>query len=333
MASDTTVQNNLKAPVALPSTVVTGKKLAFVFVAMLLALLLCALDQTILATALPRIASDFDSFSLQGWIATAFILTQTVFLLFYGQILRIFPAKWVFVSAIIVFELGSLVCGVAQTVGQLIAGRAVSGVGASGIFVGILQITSQITRLEDRARLFGFFGAVFALASVIGPLIGGAFTDRVTWRWCFFVNLPVGGVSVLAVTFLVKAAPPLGSDPTKRSPKDILRQVLQLDYPGAVLVAAAVTCLVLALQWGGNTKPWNDKAVIIVCSPPMVIGKTSDDSSSQCFVFAGVCTIVFVSWEIYYSPKSMVPVQIFKSRSVYVGWCFEGVVLSPTLSV
>ncbi|KAF9064538.1 transporter [Rhodocollybia butyracea] len=299
MASDTNVQSGLKTPVATPNTVVTGKKLALVFVAMLLALLLCALDQTILATALPRIASDFDAFSLQGWIATAFILTQTVFLLFYGQLLRIFPAKWVFISAIVIFELGSLVCGVAQNVGQLIAGRTVSGVGASGIFVGILQITSQSTRLEDRARLFALFGAVFALASVIGPLIGGAFTDQVTWRWCFFINLPLGGASLVAVTFLLKAAPPLGSDPTKRSPKDIFRQVMQLDYIGATLVAAAVTCLVLALQWGGNTKPWNDKGVII------------------CFVFAGVCGIAFVAWEIYYSPKSMVPVQIFKSRSVY----------------
>ncbi|KAF9066962.1 ABC transporter, partial [Rhodocollybia butyracea] len=163
----------------------------------------------------------------------------------------------------------------------------------------MLQVISQATRLEDRPRLFGMFAAVFGLSSIIGPLIGGAFTDHVTWRWCFFINLPIGGVSLLAVTFLLKASAPLGSDPTKRSFNDLFCQILQVDYIGATLVAAAVTCIVLALQWGGNTKPWNDKAVIIT------------------FVFSGVCAVAFIAWEIYYGDKAMVPTQIFKSRSIY----------------
>ncbi|KAJ7631431.1 ABC transporter [Mycena polygramma] len=289
-------------------TILTGRKLAVIFVAILLSVLLIALDQTILATALPRIASDFESFTLQGWIATSFILAQTVSLLFYGQLLRIFPAKWVLVTSIFLFELGSLLCGVSQSVGQLIAGRTISGVGAAGIYVSMFQVLAQVTRLEDRARLFGVFGAVFGLSSIIGPLIGGAFTDHVTWRWCFFINLPVGGVSLVAVTLLLKASPPLGSDPTKRSWPEIRRQVAHLDFLGATLVAGAVTSLVLALQWGGNTKPWDDTAVII------------------CFVLSGVIAGVFVAWEIYLGEQAMTPMSIMHSKSIYaiLGFCFLG---------
>ncbi|KAJ7450977.1 ABC transporter [Mycena galericulata] len=303
--SDPTVQEGdaggakaIRPPNVPESTILTGKRLAIVFVSMLLSILLIALDQTILATALPRIASDFESFSLQGWVATAFVLAQSVFLLFYGQLLRIFPAKWVLVSSIGIFELGSLICGVSHNVGQLIAGRTVSGVGAAGILIAMIQVLSQTTRLEDRPRLFGLFGAVFGLSSIVGPLIGGAFTDHVTWRWCFFINLP-GGVSLTAVTFLLKAAPPLGSDPNKRSWRALMGQVSQMDFIGAILVAGAVTTLVLALQWGGNTKPWNDKSIII------------------CFVFSGVLTGAFVSWEIFVGDRAMTPTSVFHSRSIY----------------
>ncbi|KAF8213916.1 ABC transporter [Mycena galopus ATCC 62051] len=295
-----------KASAAAESTILTGKRLVALFIAILLSVLLMALDQTILATALPRIASDFQSFTLQGWVATSFVLAQTVFLLFYAQLLRIFSAKWVLVVAIIIFEAGSLLCGVSQNIDQLIAGRTVSGFGAAGMFVAILQIVSQVTRLEDRPKFLASFGMIFGLASVIGPLLGGALTDHVTWRWCFLINLPVGGVSLLAVTFLFKAAPPLGSDPNKRSWGDLIGQVARMDFFGAILVIAAVTSLVLALQWGGNTKPWNDKAVII------------------CFVFAGVLAIVFIAWETYLGERAMTPTAICKSRSIYaiLAYCF-----------
>ncbi|KZP15581.1 MFS general substrate transporter [Athelia psychrophila] len=287
-------------------SILTGKRLLVVFIAIIMALLLIALDQTILATALPRIASDFGAFSLQGWVASSFVLAQTVFLLFFGQLMRIIPAKYVLLGSIFIFEAGSLVCGLAANVDQLIAGRTVSGLGAAGMFVSMIQIIAQVTRLEDRPKLFGAFGAVFGLSSVIGPLIGGAFTDRVSWRWCFYINLPVGGLSFFLVAILLKSSIPLGADPTKRSWQDQWAQVKRLDFAGATLVAGGITCISLSLQWGGNTKAWGDKDVII------------------CFVFSAAIAVAFVFWEVYLGDEAMVPLKIFKSGSIYaiVAYCF-----------
>ncbi|KAJ6508457.1 major facilitator superfamily domain-containing protein [Mycena sanguinolenta] len=292
-------EKGLAALVADADTYLTGKKLVLVFIAMLLSLFLIALDETILSTALPTIASDFDAFALQGWVATAFLLSQTVFILFYGQLLSIFSAKWVLVSAIMIFEAGSLVCGLAHGINLLIVGRTIGGLGAAGMIVAMIQVISQATRLEDRPRLFGIFGAVFGLSSVIGPLIGGAFTDKLSWRWCFFINLPLGAISIAGVTFLLKSSPPLGSDRSKRTYRDIFRQTLRLDYVGATLVAGAITSLELSLQWGGNTKPWNDKAVII------------------CFVVSAVLGGIYVAWEAWLGETAMTPTTIFKSGSVW----------------
>ncbi|KAJ7184645.1 ABC transporter [Mycena filopes] len=287
------------------STVLSGMRLVVVFIALMLSLFLIMLDQTILATALPRVTSDFDAFNLQGWVATSY-LAQSVFLLFYGQVLRIFPAKWVLVCAIGTFEVGSLLCGVAHSIGQLIAGRVVAGVGAAGIMVSMMQVITHATRLEDRPKFYGAFGALFAISSVIGPLIGGAITEHATWRWNFLLNLPLGGVSVCAVILILKAAPPLGSDPTQRSARARLHQALRLDFVGATLAAGALITLILALQWGGNTKSWGDKDVII------------------CFVLSPVLTAAFIAWSVYQGDRAMMPTAIFKSRSIYaiLVFCF-----------
>lgn len=279
------------------STILKGKKLAVVFFAMMLSLLLIALDQTILATALPRIASDFSAFSLQGWVSSAFVLTQTPFLLVFGQVLRLFKAKYILLMAIVVFEVGSLICGVAPDVYVLIVGRAISGVGAAGMFVSMIQIISQVTLLKDRPRLFGLFGAVFGISSIIGPLIGGAFTDHVTWRWCFYVNLPVGAVSFAACLFLLKPSAPLGSDPNDKS--SAWSKLIRLDWTGGILTLGAVTCLVLGLQWGGNEKAWNSAAVIVT------------------LVLSGVVAIALIFWERFLQDRSLVPLAIFKSISIY----------------
>lgn len=188
-------------------------------------------------------------------------------MLTYGQLLAIAPTKWVYLTAVVLFEIGSLFCAVATTMEFLIFGRAFAGVGAAGIFVSVLSIIAQVTRLEQRPVLFGTFGAVFALASVVGPLLGGAFTDHVSWRWCFYINLPFGVITVATIVFLTPLRPPMGG--AEYEGKTTFQKWLSLDWIGSVLALAMVTALLLPLQWGGNERPWNDKVVIalfcVVC--------------------------------------------------------------------
>ncbi|GAA5923697.1 MDR family MFS transporter [Sporobolomyces koalae] len=297
------------------SKYLTGKRLVVVFIAMLLSVFLVALDQTILAPALPIIASKFDALDQLSWIASAYFLTQTAFILLYGQILTLFDRKWTFLAAILIFEIGSALCGASTNVDFLIAARAIAGVGAAGIFVSVLSIISTVTRLEQRPKLLGLFGAVFALSSVIGPLMGGAFTDKVSWRWCFYINIPIGAVTVAAVIFLLgpQPAPPVEDHVAEYVDRKFRRwtrghwlprrgsiayRVFALDYTGMALLLSLITCLVLALQWGGQKYSWSSPTVggIFGC-------------------FAGLVVLfVLFEWKLA-GPTSILPLGLFKKRS------------------
>ncbi|GAA5916994.1 hypothetical protein JCM8208_003424 [Rhodotorula glutinis] len=304
-----------QAQVERDSKYLTGSKLALVFTGMLLSVFLIALDQTILAPAIPVIASKFDALDQIGWIVSAYFLTQTAFLLLYGQILTLADRKWTYLAAIVIFELGSLICAVAHSVEVLIFGRAFAGVGAAGIFVSVLSIIAEVTRLEDRPKLLGLFGAVFGVSSVVGPLLGGAFTDHVSWRWCFWINLPVGAITVVAIIFILgpQPPPPMREDVALWTERKFVRwtfgrwspsrsslafRTFALDWIGTVLMLGIITCLVLALQWGGVKYAWSAGPVV------------------ACFVVFAVLipTFVVFEWKLA-GPSRIMPLEYFNGRT------------------
>ncbi|WP_241838722.1 MFS transporter, partial [Streptomyces sp. TSRI0281] len=216
--------------------------------ALLLGMLLAALDQTIVSTALPTIVSDLGGLDHLSWVVTAYLLAATAATPLWGKLGDQYGRKKLFQTAIVIFLIGSALCGVAQNMPQLIGFRALQGLGGGGLMVLSMAIVGDIVPPRERGKYQGLFGAVFGVTSVLGPLLGGFFTQQLSWRWVFYINLPIGAVALVTIAAVLHI-------PVRQTKHTI-------DYAGTFLIASVATCLVLVASLGGNTWAWGSVQII-----------------------------------------------------------------------
>jgi MFS family permease len=242
-----------------------GSRVRLVFGGLLLTVLMASLDQTILSAALPTIVGELGGVELTAWVTTSYLLAATIVMPAYGRLGDLVGRKGLFLGAIAIFLVGSAIGGSAGTIEWLIVGRFVQGLGGGGLVITAQAIIADVLPPRQRARYTGVLGSVFAVSSVAGPLIGGWFTDVAGWRWCFWINLPLGAVA-LGVAALVLQLPA----GTTRRPR--------LDVAGMAWCAVGVTCLVLLVTWAGTLHAWTSPTIVGLAVASTKVRSPNSDS-------------------------------------------------------
>ena len=224
------------------------RQILAIYSGLMLGILLAALDQTIVATALPTIVGELGGIEHLSWVVTAYLLSSTASVPLYGKISDLYGRRIVFQFAIVTFLIGSIFAGLAQNMVQLVIARGIQGIGGGGLMAMAMTIIGDVVSPRERGRYQGYIASVFVFASIVGPLVGGFFVDHLTWRWIFYVNVPVGGAALIVTSMVLRL-------PFRRRPH-------RIDYLGAALLVASVGCLLLVAVWVGTTFPW-DSALII----------------------------------------------------------------------
>lgn len=279
-----------------------GLPLVLCLIGLFFCLFLLALDSTIVVTLLTTVGNKFDSMDKIAWLTAGFLLSTSVFTALWGKFSIIFGRKYSMLVAIVLFEAGSLMCALAQNMNVLIGGRVFAGVGGGGIQSLCFIIVSEAIPIHKRPLAMGLMASCFAVASVLGPIIGGSFTTHVSWRWCFYINLPIGAIAFVFILFTFNPPRPSG---------DFRAKLKRIDYVGAVLLTAGVVVFLLGMTFGNDTHLGWDSAHLIAC-----------------FVVGGVTFIAFCYWNVFHSGEPLLPWEIVRVPQIAASaisiFCYYG---------